>query len=254
MGLFVPQSEASGSLTRAKVKEFVSRPCFSTKDIIEVTEKYGGISEQVLADYVGNPDNEDELKSMLSNIYVPTALQKAALLSQMTGQRAEELGFGMSIDTGSDFTVGLFSPDWNLCNSSEDRLQSAIENRAVVSAGSGLLVKFEGRLTALCYKSFATKRGTFLEGNWYSPVDRDLRDSLLEAHDTGDPRPDLSQGRWLLIRGKDYRYPNLISASRDIAENLPDRLAPSIEGRDRRTFRRENEESYEGNTENLACF
>ena len=71
------------------------------------------------------------------------------------------------------------------------------------------LIKFNGRLSALCIKNFSSSgRGIFYEGNWYSPTDIALRGGL-KAFDDGDySRIDLLSGNWAIMRGLNINNEN----------------------------------------------
>lgn len=254
IGLYVPPPEGNGSLTSSKVKTFISRPCFDMAEIQELVAPYGGIDEGVIRDFVSNPDNNEEIIKMLSRTFVPTPFQKGALLSQVGAERAEELGLDVPIDGNADFRINVFSPKWMLCSDSEARLTNSLRHTTVAAVGSGLLVKFEGRLTALCYETFTTESSTFYRGNWYSPVSSHLREGLVEAHDAGIMRPEIRDGEWLLVRGSDSRYKRLIGDANDAAQNMPERLPRIVNGQDKRFIRIGTEESEANDSDNLATF
>ncbi len=66
--------------------------------------------------------------------------------------------------------------DFSLCDEAEERLYTSIENNATMLVNGHLVLKFVGRLAALCIKDFTGPNGEhFYEGVWYSPYDKKTR-------------------------------------------------------------------------------
>lgn len=79
----------------------------------------------------------------------------------------------------SDYQISFEHKYWDLCGSSEVRLQNALDDTAVLVIDDFLLLKFYGRLTALCLKDAITPSGQFfLKGCFYSPTDSKNREQL----------------------------------------------------------------------------
>ena len=104
------------------------------------------------------------------------------------------------VDAG--FKLKIKNGLWSLCNDAETRLVDAMYSGAVVVVNDKLLVKFKGKFTALCLKSFTSREGfTFVEGNWYSPVDEETRQYLKNAYSRGCDTINIdSLSEWVLIR------------------------------------------------------
>jgi len=105
-----------------------------------------------------------------------------------------------------EFKLSSERSGWYVCSLGEPRLANAIDDGGVIAINSRLLVKFLGRNSALCTETFTTKDGhTFLEGCWYSPVDKEVRRTIQAAFDNGIGAIDLDNGgEWAFMRnGKD---------------------------------------------------
>jgi hypothetical protein len=89
------------------------------------------------------------------------------------------------------FKIKLNYEGWWLCGKAEPRLKDSIKRRAVMLVNDGeLLVKFTGRLTALCLKTFTTNDGcAFLAGVWYSPIDEEIRPTDKQTVRNSSPPP-----------------------------------------------------------------
>ncbi len=131
---------------------------------------------------------------------------------------------------------------WGLCEHAESYFYNAIDkwdgkNAAVVLVNGVLLVKFLGKMTALCLQTTTTRNGqTFLEGNFYSPVDEDLRKTLKEAFDSGEAKIALSRGEWAFMRPLEF-HGGLLEEVRKFTASLQDRLPEEIDGMTRRRWR-----------------
>ncbi|QSH39703.1 hypothetical protein JXR01_01715 [Candidatus Kaiserbacteria bacterium] len=105
----------------------------------------------------------------------------------------ENLGkYELSLTKGSD---------WHLCSDAEPRLNRALDDNAFLLVNEKLLVKFNGRMSALCLTDFKSKDGrTFKKGFWYAAEDKETREKLRQAFDGGDPEININHGNWVLIR------------------------------------------------------
>ncbi|MCB9800964.1 MAG: hypothetical protein H6773_02175 [Pseudomonadales bacterium] len=95
--------------------------------------------------------------------------------------------------------------NWFLCEESESRLETSISERACVLVNGKLLVKFVGRISALCLESFSVGGSTFVAGHWYCPVSDWTVDSLKQSFAVGEFRFKGSVGRWAYMRPM-YNY------------------------------------------------
>jgi len=91
--------------------------------------------------------------------------------------------------------------EWYLCDDAEARLFESMASNAVVLVNESLLVKFSGKLSALCTKTFTNNEGyTFLEGNWYSPIDIESRQVIKDAYTKGIAKIDVDNSNWAIMR------------------------------------------------------
>lgn len=94
-----------------------------------------------------------------------------------------------------------FHDEWYLCSASEKLLIQSLSLGAVVLINNSFVVKFTGKRTALCIRSFTDKMGaTFIEGNWYSPVGADFISVIQRANKRGQVRLDVKKGEWAMMR------------------------------------------------------
>lgn len=148
---------------------------------------------------------------------------------------------------GVNFQVTSSHDDWMLCPTAEDLMQESLRNQAVVLVNGALLMKFTGKLTGLCTRSFSTTGATFLEGNWYSPVDPESRETIRQVFDRGEPRVSLTEGLWIILRSVDDspKGERVLVSSRLSAANLPVSFPGTIRGIQRREFRMKNFEAMD---------
>ena len=102
----------------------------------------------------------------------------------------------------SNQTLKLRKNHWSLCDSAEERMVDAMYTKAILLINGNMLLKLKGKLSALCLRTFTTRKGfTFVEGNWYSPVDEGTRDELKSAYFYGrDTTKILDSSEWVLMR------------------------------------------------------
>ena len=127
---------------------------------------------------------------------------RALLLSEYTSDDLPEQyrsQLAISIKPEINAKPELAHNRWTLCKTSEAKMLNALSDFSTIMVG-GLMIKFFGRTTALCFESFATKHGTFIEGNFYSP-DSETQSKLKESFLLGVNCPELSLGSWFLMRG-----------------------------------------------------
>jgi hypothetical protein len=139
-------------------------------------------------------------------------------------------------------------PEWYLCNASEQYLLKAIDDTAVTNVNDVMLVKHVGRLAGLCAINATTPEGTFVRGNWYAPIEQDLRQRLRDAHDSGTSRLSDARGTWTLMRSViDYAgidASDIVNQAEDCLVSLPEHLPDPINYYRRKEFRREYEQNY----------
>lgn len=95
-----------------------------------------------------------------------------------------------------------FNNNWNLCPAGEKRLSQSLKRKAVTVINDNLVLKYIGKLTGLCIRSFSTDKGTFIEGCFYSPVGN-IRAQIRLGFDGGQGRIHLSEGSFALMRVAD---------------------------------------------------
>lgn len=145
----------------------------------------------------------------------------------------------------AEFAMVIQKNFWYLCGAAEPRLRIALRKGAAIVVNDHLVVKFYGKLSALCTKTFTTTNGvTFLAGNWYSPSDSESREGLRNAFDQGKSHVTLQSGEWALMRTIEDKDGELLAAAQDYAANAPMRLPETIGGESRMHFRREKEERH----------
>lgn len=146
-----------------------------------------------------------------------------------------------------NLTVEMGYRGWYLCNEAESRMRISIKDKAVILLNKHLLVKFNGRLSALCIRSFSSVgRGIFYEGNWYSSTDNDSREIIKNAFDDGKrTHIDLLSGNWAIMRSlNDYGGNNsqkYLEKIRQFESTLSEFLPKSINGMIKKDYRSKSE-------------
>jgi len=132
-----------------------------------------------------------------------------------------------------------FHDEWYLCGASESLLIQSLTLGAVVMVNDSFVVKFVGKRTALCIRSFTDKVGkTFVEGNWYSPVGTEFVDQIKRANKSGRTRLNVKRGDWAIMRSLQGSYE--VTAQQYLAEAKI--LATSIEQRSGRVLGKSRED------------
>jgi len=193
-----------------------------------------------------------DLISVLADNPQVNKFQLALLLSQtsLTHMPQDLRGKLKPIIADVDFKIKPEHGGWWLCNMAEPRLATSMENTAVVLVNGSLLVKFDGKFSALCLQNTTTKEGfTFLEGTWYSPVDRKTRDIIKRSFDEGEAKLTLEQAEWALMRNLEDDSENNIASedilqrAREFAQNLGDKLPDTMRGISREQYRESRREN-----------
>jgi hypothetical protein len=114
---------------------------------------------------------------------------------------------------------------WWLCSTGEIRLTDSISDTAVIAITDGeadcLLVKFCGRLSAVCLRNTKTETGTmFIQGNWYSPTDQGTKDMLRSSFGAQKGRVAMQTGNWTLMRQLSSVYK--VTDAQQVAQHTPD--------------------------------
>lgn len=99
---------------------------------------------------------------------------------------------------------------WYLCNDAEEFILNAVEQSRTISVYDSLLVKFVGRVSAICYKTVTNGKTTFLPGLWYCPVEKSLKAQLETAYLNHETQINPLSGTWTLIRGADPKHNHLL--------------------------------------------
>lgn len=143
-------------------------------------------------------------------------------------------------------------PNWDLCYYSEERMVNAIKEKAVIVVG-GLMVKFHGRITGLCFESFSSSRVTFIKGQFYSP-DIPTQDELKDNFVRGNNIPKLSHSKWVLMREVYLNSVDtnmVVQQSKAMAESMPRVIPEKINNVDREIYLKNRKELYPGQTESV---
>ncbi len=99
-----------------------------------------------------------------------------------------------------EFKIVKTHNGWYLCSASEERLIEAIRFNSAMIINDFLVLKFVGKMTALCIKDTKVGDQMFRKGYWYSPVDLDTRNSLTEDFDNGKRKVKYQKGQWQEMR------------------------------------------------------
>ncbi len=155
---------------------------------------------------------------------------------------------------------------WYLCSESERRLRKAIKDSAILVVNEYMVVKFIGKLTALCINNYSSNNGqVFIEGNWYSPTDDELKEQIRNAFDAGNSRLE-SIGNWSLMRPiaarQNYSKADSLRGSliqplirimnrrymrrvKKYIDKLPDKFPQNIKGEPRHQYRKIMNEGWQ---------
>jgi len=190
-----------------------------------------------------------EIISVMADNPAEYRFQLGALLTQISvNQLPNSIGEKLKpIITDAELKLKSENGTWWLCGMAEPRLKDAVKDGALMLVNDRLLLKFNGKLSALCLQSFTASGGTvFLEGNWYSPTDNTTRIQLRSQFDQGHSRVRLTTGEWTIMRPLDKdgnRTPEqILEDARQTAQQLPDRLPDRIAGLDRQAYRNAKKE------------
>lgn len=115
---------------------------------------------------------------------------------------------------------------WCLCSEAEPLLAKSIRLDAVLLVNDSLLMKFVGKPSALCIRSYSTRQGTtFVKGNWYAPVDYLTRVKLNQSFDNSLTRVDIPNGEWALMRAigphRDKKPMEILSVIENYCQTMP---------------------------------
>lgn len=139
-------------------------------------------------------------------------------------------------------------PYWFLCGTSEKYLIQAMDDGAVTDVNGIMLVKHVGRLAGLCVMNATTPQGSFIRGNWYAPIEQNMREIIRNAHDHGIASLSISGGTWTVMRGlTEYAgvpAEDIVDRAEDCLTSLPDQLPDTINGYTREEYRGDYEEGF----------
>ncbi|PCI89765.1 hypothetical protein COB18_03115 [Candidatus Kaiserbacteria bacterium] len=189
------------------------------------------------------------------------ALRLISLLDGKTGKNSAILGTLISLELTSDDLKALpksvqraLVPEkltasephlepglrWELCATAEPRLSRALDDTAFLIVNDKLLVKFLGRMSALCLTDFRAKDGSFFKkGVWYAAEDLETREKLRDAFDNGQSKINFDKGVWVVIRAlgvdfdDEYGYSpkqaeQLLKKATEAADTLPAKFPKKI--------------------------
>lgn len=128
-----------------------------------------------------------------------------------------------TVERSSDAEKRLF-----LCGTSEPRMEHSVQNNMTMLVDDRLLMKFEGKVTALCLQSFVTKdrKFTFVRGGWYSPATSEDRQYFKDAYQQGVTRIKSKKIHWQFVREAEHEW--FDNNEKDLnahARGLPERLS-----------------------------
>lgn len=186
----------------------------------------------------GMLDNRDKYRFQIG------ALLTQLTLTELPDNIKEEL---KTVTSDYEFRIELGHDFWYLCPEAETRLLTSLRNNSLLLVNEKLLTKFKGKLSAICLDTFSTEDGqTFVEGNWYSPTEKKLRNQIRTAFDKGTSRVELQKGTWALMRPitdtQNKNAETILKSAKRKAENLPEILPPFIGKRTRKAYRERAEE------------
>jgi len=137
---------------------------------------------------------------------------------------------------------------WWLCDSAEHKLLNSMANNTAMLVNEALLIKFTGRFSALCTKTFTNNEGfTFIEGNWYAPINEEFRIELKDAFERGCAKVNIDKNsEWALIRASvpcgQIGKSSLLLMARKYTELQPEQF--KVSEKIRRAYRMSSIESY----------
>lgn len=126
---------------------------------------------------------------------------------------------------------------WFLCWGAESKLLESMAKNTTILINNSFLLKFIGKPSALCIKTFTHNDHTFIEGKWYSPCDKQIRDTIKDAYNQGFAKINITNSKqWVVMRGlwpfegispdtllyTAKTYANSLPEKRSIVTKLPD--------------------------------
>lgn len=150
----------------------------------------------------------------------------------------------------SNYVIEPAPENWYLCDSTEDKLDLAIEENSAVVVNKKMLLKFEGKPTALCVENFRTGADAFfVAGNYYSPKQA-LKDEIRKFFRLRLARVALQEGSWVLMRKCADRKESgittgtLMEKAKKYVETVDFQLPEKIRGRTAKGFLNTYEEEF----------
>ena len=171
--------------------------------------------------------------------------QLGALLTQIPAEKLPKHLLKRLQPTLIDSEISLKAEHggWFLCSTSEPRLLDAMGDHALMLVNGNLLLKFNGKFSALCLNTFTTNGAIFVEGNWYSPSDEASKQFLRDTFDNGLAKVALQQGEWILMRPvqgdkrKNKSAQEIIDKAKAYVLRMQDTLPDRIRNRTRQEYR-----------------
>lgn len=230
---------------------------FSVDDIVDVFSRFGNsrdaegfFKRSGLASFPDFQTDQGAIDLALRLLHDPVdkAFSLGYLMTKLKYSQIPHFTDLLPLNTESTqpFSIVPWHLQWHLCDTSEVRYQDAIQKGLLLPIADGsLVVKFEGKLTALCLRSCATDEGhVFVEGNWYTPVSVALMDVLESQFDSGGPvGSEPLSGKWVLMRST--TDPDLVEEARD---SLGDLNSHPIKQESPETRKNMRDEVWEGYT------
>ena len=118
--------------------------------------------------------------------------------------------------------------NWFLCWGAESKLLESMANNTTILINNSFLLKFIGKPSALCIKAFTHNDHTFIEGKWYSPCDKQIRDTIKDAYNQGFAKITLPISKqWVVMRGlwpfEGISPDTLLYTAKTYANSLPEK-------------------------------
>lgn len=213
------------------LNEADSRKVFEILDRMRM-EDGGDVKAKILLEIIKNT-NDDSERLNLESVVLANNMNMSELSEVFDGalsvkllevlldnreKYADQIALMLSMLDASKLPLGLFNKidsaivdanlrvdpaykGWYLCDTSEELLFKNLRSD-VILINDSMLLKVDGKLAALCLKSFTLRESgrTFLAGTWYCPVDDKLRDDLMMRYRRGDLVADINEGSWMLMR------------------------------------------------------
>ncbi len=194
-------------------KPETSRELHSSKELTLTIQKFA----QTLFNAIEHPDRIDTNAHFSGHIKRALAYLLAIFPEALPARKDKKNGIKRSPFNNSITTI---NGNWKLCDAAEARTTEAIRTGTGILVNDDLFVKFEGKVVALCTKTFRSASGqVFLRGVFYAP-ETAMYPNIAKTFNAGQHTMIIEGGKWVLIRGASS-YPlseKLMSMIEDLKE------------------------------------